>query len=63
MGDGVCCVFGVSVPRWRKYCNECYRPIAVYRFVAPDGRSYVGSSHNLRTRLLKGLSRSTWACP
>jgi hypothetical protein len=53
-----CCSCGGSIPRWQKYCGECSRQTAVYRFVCPDGRSYVGSTHDLRARPLKGLSRS-----
>src|SRR5262249_54391981 len=45
-------------PRSRKHCCECRWQTAVYRFVCPDGRSYVGSTHDLRTRAVKGLLRS-----
>ena len=31
---------------------------AVYRYVCPDGRSYVGSTGNIRTRDKQGLKRS-----
>jgi hypothetical protein len=44
----------------RKFCSdECRtRPApAVYRFVCPDGRSYVGSSANHLTRNKNGLDR------
>jgi hypothetical protein len=42
-----------------KYCHACRTAsTAVYRFICPDGRSYVGSTHNLKVRPLKGLSRS-----
>jgi hypothetical protein len=51
---------GGAVPaRRRKYCGEdCRRQVGVYRFVCPDGRSYVGSTHNLRIRPVNGLQRS-----
>ena len=47
----------------RKFCPEkCdhkRRPApAIYRFVCPDGRSYVGSAADIRTRNRSGLSRS-----
>lgn len=47
----------------RKFCAErCdhrKRPApAVYRYVAPDGRCYVGSVSDIRTRDRRGLSRS-----
>jgi hypothetical protein len=33
---------------------------AVYRFVSPDGRSYVGSTRRIKLSALKGLQRSGW---
>jgi hypothetical protein len=39
--------------RWRVYCSEQCRKMkapAVYRFVCPDGRSYVGSRCDIRFR-------------
>ena len=33
---------------------------AVYRFICPDGRSYVGSAGNLPGRRGKGFPRSNW---
>jgi hypothetical protein len=42
----------------RNYCNDCHCQTAVYRFVCPDGRSYVGSTHDLGTRSVKGLLRN-----
>lgn len=47
----------------RKYCSwECgvtrARAPAVYRFVSPDGRSYVGSVKDCRTRAKSGIRRS-----
>jgi hypothetical protein len=41
-----------------KYCDNCRKPApGVYRFVCPDGRSYVGSTRWLKTRPVFGLSR------
>jgi hypothetical protein len=40
-----------------KYCDACSAP-AIYRFVCPDGRSYVGSTSYPRDRNLRGLERS-----
>jgi hypothetical protein len=45
----------------RMYCSkECERrPFpAVYRFVSPDGRSYVGSQGNIRNRDKRGIARA-----
>jgi hypothetical protein len=47
----------------RKYCHEVCdhrrRPApAVYRYICPDGRSYVGRTGNHRIRDRHGLSRS-----
>lgn len=58
MSEGFCRSCGGSIPRWRKYCVECCYQTAVYRFICPDGRSYVGSTHDLRTRAVNGLLRS-----
>ena len=45
--------------RWHKYCSRncrlCRAP-AVYRFIAPDGRSYVGSRANWRPRQRDGIN-------
>jgi hypothetical protein len=45
----------------RKYCSHncrlCCAP-AVYRFIAPDGRSYVGSRANWRPRQRDGINPS-----
>lgn len=47
-----------------KYCRECrytccfnYSP-AVYRFIAPNGMSYVGSTFYSKSRAIYGLQRS-----
>jgi hypothetical protein len=56
--ERLCRDCGSPIPRCRKHCWECHWQTAVYRFVCPDGRSYVGSTHDLRKRPLKGLSRS-----
>jgi hypothetical protein len=60
ISERFCCSCGASIPRHggRKYCAECCHQAAVYRFICPDGRSYVGSTHNLRARAVKGLLRS-----
>ena len=45
--------------RLNKYCCECrqFRPI-VYRYVAPDGKSYVGAVGDGRNRNKYGIRRS-----
>lgn len=60
-----CAACGEALPayRRRKFCEErCdhrKRPApAVYRYIAPDGRCYVGSVSDIRTRDRRGLSRS-----
>jgi hypothetical protein len=59
-----CLACGKPVGRGRKYCGPiaCVprkRPApAVYRYVAPDGRSYVGSISDVRVRDRAGLGRS-----
>jgi hypothetical protein len=61
MVDAICRFCGTQfTPRdHRRYCNEChYAPPAVYRFSCPDGRSFVGSTSDLKARSLKGLSRT-----
>jgi hypothetical protein len=43
------------------YCSDAYRVAispAVYRFICPDGRSYVGSRYDCREREEKGVSTS-----
>jgi hypothetical protein len=46
----------------RLYCSdECRRAArapAVYRFVCPDGRSYVGAVTDIRKREVRGIARS-----
>jgi len=45
----------------RKYCSdECRRAKApaVYRFISPDGRSYVGAVFDCRKRANNGIARS-----
>lgn len=39
------------------YCLTCRSP-AVYRFICPDGKSYVGSVRYIRNRDRRGLGRS-----
>lgn len=61
-----CLACGKPLPvgQGRKYCGpvSCAprkRPApAVYRYVAPDGRSYVGSISDVRVRDRAGLARS-----
>ena len=40
-----------------KHC-QTYKAPAVYRYVCPDGRSYVGSTHNHELRLRAGIKPS-----
>jgi hypothetical protein len=61
-GTGKRCVaydepMSVQLHGSRKYCDACSAP-AIYRFVCPDGRSYVGSTSYPRDRNLRGLERS-----
>ncbi len=45
--------------RSRKTCAWCYRRMdGVYRYVCPEGRSYVGSSSDIRNRNRNGIDRS-----
>ena len=49
------------VRAWRQYCSdECRvaRSPAVYRFICPDGRSYVGSRNDCRARREEGIKGS-----
>ena len=44
-----------------EFCGTCRKrrkAPAVYRFVCPDGRSYVGSTPNHRTRNNRGIART-----
>jgi hypothetical protein len=55
------CPLDAAAHRLRRYCSDdCRkRPApAVYRFVCPDGRSYIGSASNSRTRFTYGIARS-----
>ena len=50
-------------PANRKFCStECWRPIpAIYRYVCPDGRSYVGSTRDYRDRDRYGIDHvNSW---
>jgi hypothetical protein len=62
MNDRICRACGAQfAPRTRllRYCDECRKiSNAVYRFICPDGRSYVGSTQDLKVRKSIGLSRS-----
>jgi hypothetical protein len=53
---------GIQTARPRKYCGDCRTSptVYVYRFICPDGRSYVGSntSYSSKIRAFEGLSRS-----
>src|SRR6476620_9918210 len=44
----------------RLYCDQCQcaKAPAVYRFVCPDGRSYVGAVSDIRRRADHGIQRS-----
>jgi hypothetical protein len=43
----------------RKYCSPCRDRPSVYRYICPDGRSYVGSAcWYINTRDAKGINRS-----
>src|SRR5262249_37143998 len=45
----------------QRYCSahcQIYKAPAVYRYVCPDGRSYVGSTHDHEVRLHAGIERS-----
>jgi hypothetical protein len=55
-----CPTRGQSFPKYRrkKYCSDHCRIAkapAVYRFVCPDGRSYVGSRLNIKNRERDGI--------
>jgi hypothetical protein len=61
-----CRACGQSLARTRQwpnlaYCQECRaKPsiAAVYRFVCPDGRSYVGAQNDCRKRPYDGIQRT-----
>jgi len=47
--------------RGRRFCSwQCakYKAPAVYRFICPDGRSYVGAVADIRKRFDRGIARS-----
>lgn len=62
MSDAICRACGGQFALWRrtlKYCDGCRaKSPAVYRYICPDGRSYVGSTWFSKLRPVNGLSRS-----
>jgi hypothetical protein len=62
MTDAICRACGEQFVLWRrtlKYCDGCRTKYpGVYRYICPDGRSYVGSAWFLKLRPVNGLSRS-----
>jgi hypothetical protein len=62
MSERPCCACGrLFTPcNWQnKYCRECRRGVPiVYRYICPDGRSYVGAVGDGRRRDVYGIKRS-----
>ena len=62
-----CPTCGQSFPKYgrKKYCSDhCWiaKAPAVYRFVCPDGRSYVGSRLNIKNRERDGIGPQIYGC-